>query len=151
MRAWELVTPSTVSAPVTPVVTRHEGRRGVTPASHRARHSPTNAYKDSRGQNVDTSCQPDTKHAADGARTNERDRRICLSFLSPSFLLPVLPALADVRVARVAPRVPILISTAGPLLIIMPAEAVRRGARLLHFSFARRTSVALIRSDRPPY
>lgn len=75
---------------------RREGRsrrQGVTAASHRARHSPTNAYKDSRGQNVDTSCQPDTKHAADGARTNERDRRICLSFLSLllSSLLPRPP------------------------------------------------------------
>lgn len=92
---------------------RREGRsrrQGVTAASHRARHSPTNAYKDSRGQNVDTSCQPDTKHAADGARTNERDRRICLSFLSLllSSLLPRPPV-------RVAPRVPILISTSRSL------------------------------------
>jgi len=57
------------------VVTRYEGRQssrvspGVTPASHRARQSPTNAYKDSREQNVDTSCQLDMKHAADSART----------------------------------------------------------------------------------
>lgn len=124
---------------------RREGRsrrQGVTAASHRARHSPTNAYKDSRGQNVDTSCQPDTKHAADGARTNERDRRICLSFFPPSS--PAPPC--------VLPRAyPYLYPRPGPLLIIMPAEAARQGtararARILHFSFARRTSVTLISS-----
>lgn len=45
-------------------------RQRVTPASHR-RQSPTNAYKDSRGQNLDTSCQPDMKHAAAGTRRTD--------------------------------------------------------------------------------